>query len=172
MCVCVCVCVCVFVSIFSACKPRAPYFVLICGSYDCTKDFPNCLIDGTSFIKMLLKVKFVTSFPLQKLPEIFLLLRRIRPDVIVNVHVSYAKYPLFFWDFNGTGILLPDLRKILKCQIWWESVQRQHSCSTEIERTDMTKPMVAFRNFAKEIKNFATWDDYIWECAKIVLKYA
>jgi len=60
--------------------------------------------------------------------------------------------------------------KTLKSQIWLESVQWVQSCSTKIDRTDMTKLMVAFRNFANAFKKFTAWDDFIWERTTIVHK--
>jgi len=49
-------------------------------------------------------------------------------------------------------------------------MQCEQSCSMKIDRTDMTKLMVAFLNFAKVIKNFTARDVNIWEWAKIVHK--
>jgi len=54
--------------------------------------------------------------------------------------------------------------------MWWESIEWVQSCSTKIDRTDMTKLMVAFRNFAKTIKKFTVGDRFISERAKIVHK--
>jgi len=104
----------------------------------------------------------------KKLPETFRILRRIQPDVIINVHVTSCKVPLFLWDFNEIWILLTDRRKTLKCQIWSESIQCEQSCSMKIDRTDMTKLMVAFLNFANAIKKFTARDYNIWEWAKIM----
>jgi hypothetical protein len=48
------------------------------------------------------------------------------------------------WNFST------DFRKILKCQISGKSFQWEPSCSMRTDRrTDMTKLIVAFRNFAK-----------------------
>jgi len=64
----------------------------------------------------------------------------------IGLHV---KYLLFSSDFNETWILSTHLRKVLKYQISYKSVQWKPSCST---RTDMTKIKVAFRHFAKAPK--------------------
>jgi hypothetical protein len=64
----------------------------------------------------------------------------------VGLHV---KYWLFLPDFNETLILPTDFRKILKYQISQKSVQWEQSFSLLTDgRADMTKLIVAFRNFA------------------------
>jgi hypothetical protein len=75
----------------------------------------------------------------------------------IGLHV---KCPLFFSDFNESWIFSTDFRKLLKCQISWKSVQWEPSCSMgtdgQTDRlTDMTKLIVAFRNFANAPKNCA-----------------
>jgi hypothetical protein len=36
----------------------------------------------------------------ERLPETFLILRRIQPNTIINVHRTREKYRLFLSDFN------------------------------------------------------------------------
>ena len=70
----------------------------------------------------------------------------------------HVKYSLFLSDFKENLILSPDLRKILKYQISWKSIQWELDCSTWTggrtnKQTDMMKLIVGFRNFANTPKN-------------------
>jgi hypothetical protein len=85
------------------------------------------------------------------LSETFLILRRIQRDIIINVHRSSVKYPLFLSDFNETWTFPTDFRQIHKCQISWirpVGAELFHLDRQRDRRTDM-KLIVAFRNFAK-----------------------
>jgi hypothetical protein len=76
--------------------------------------------------------------------------------IYIGLHV---KYPLFLSDFNETWIFSADFRKILKYQISLKSVQWQPCCSVLTDgRIDITKLIVAFRNFANAPKGWATWN--------------
>ena len=68
----------------------------------------------------------------------------------------YVKYMLFLSDFNETSSFSMNFWNILKYKISWKSVQWEPSCSMRTdERTDMTKLIVAFGNFANSPKNVA-----------------
>jgi hypothetical protein len=69
--------------------------------------------------------------------------------IYIGIHV---KYHLFSSDFNDTWIFSTEFIKI-KYEISWKSVQWLPSFSVRMDgrtdrRTDMTKLIVAFRNFA------------------------
>jgi len=66
----------------------------------------------------------VVYFSLHLLPEKFLILRNIQPD-ITNAHRSSHKVPLFLSDLNETWIFSTDFRKILKDQFSCKSIQRE-----------------------------------------------
>ena len=78
--------------------------------------------------------------------------------------VVYVTYPLFLSDFNATWTSLTDIRKILRYQISWKTVQWKSTCSMWTDgrtnrRTDITKLIVPFHNFSNAPKNWCTW---IW----------
>jgi hypothetical protein len=108
--------------------------------------FPHYLINGTIFWKKLLNIKCVFWFYLQLLSETFLIIRRIKRDIIINVHRSSCKLPLFFSDFNKIWTFSTHFQKIPNITFHknLSSGGRVVPCG----RTDMTKLIVAFRNFA------------------------
>jgi hypothetical protein len=70
-----------------------------------------------------------------------------------------VKYLLFLFDYNQTWVFSRDVRKIRKYQISWKCVQWEPGCSIQKDRrtygqTDMTKLIVALRNFRKAPKNY------------------
>ena len=68
----------------------------------------------------------------------------------IGLHV---KYPLFLSHFNNISILSIYFLKLLRYQVSWKSVQWEQSCSKRTDgRTDMTKLIAAFRNFANAPK--------------------
>jgi hypothetical protein len=68
----------------------------------------------------------------------------------IGLHV---KYVLFLSDFNKTWIFSTEFRKILTYEIAYKSVQLEPRCSIWGDgQPDMTKQIVAIRNFAKARK--------------------
>jgi len=90
---------------------------------------------------------------------VFLIPRRTGRNIVVMYIDFHVKYPLFLSDSNETWIFLTHFRKIHKYQISWKSVQWEPSCSKRTDGrtenwTDMTKPIVVFRNFVNAPKNW------------------
>jgi hypothetical protein len=75
---------------------------------------PHYLTNGTIFETKSYQRENVFHFFLQISSEIFLILRRIQRDSIINVHRSFVKYTLFLSGFNENGIFSIDFREILK----------------------------------------------------------
>ena len=119
--------------------------------------FTHYLTNGAIFGKKLLNIKCVFWFCLQLLSETFLILRRIQRNIIINVQRSSCKVPLLLSDFKETWIFSADFRKILVYQISWKSVQWEPSCFNADGQTDMTKLIVAFRNFLNAPTNISVY---------------
>jgi hypothetical protein len=147
-------CICSFSS--PACNAHAPYFHL--WPSPLYHIFPHYLINGTSFEKKLLNTKCVFWFSIQLLSETFLILRRNERDMIKKCNVFHVKYRLFLSDFNETWIFSTVFRNILKYKISWKCVKWEPSCSIRTgrthRRTDTTKLIVAFGNFANTPKKW------------------
>jgi len=56
--------------------------------------FPHYCINCTIFEKKI-EQKCVVSFPIQILSEIFLIIRSIRRDIVINLHKSSCTVPIF-----------------------------------------------------------------------------
>jgi len=100
---------------------------------------------------------FNFDFLYKVLSKELLILRRIRPDIIINVHSTY-KYPLFLSGFNTNQLLSTFFRNIFKYEISRKFVQWEPSCfvgkgSQRDRQTDgHDKVIVAFLNFSKTPK--------------------
>jgi hypothetical protein len=80
--------------------------------------------------KMLLSTKCVIWFSKQRLPKTFLFLLRTERDIMIHVHRSSCKYPLFLFDFYQTCKFLTYFRgKTSQNQILWKSVPWKPSFS-------------------------------------------
>jgi hypothetical protein len=108
--------------------------------------------------KKLRNTKYIFWFSLQILSETWLIVRRNERDMIKLYVGLHVKCPFFLSDFKWNLNFLTDFWKILKYQISLKSVQWESICSMWTDgRTDMTKLIVDFRNFAKAPKKGAPW---------------
>jgi hypothetical protein len=125
--------VCVCSLSYPAWKAHASYYIVICGLSGCTI-FSTLFHKWHDFRKNFINIKCVFWFSLQLLSETFLILRRIRRDIIINVHRCSCKVPLLLSGLNETSIFSVDFRKILKYQHLWKFVQCQLSCCMRTDR--------------------------------------
>ena len=92
----------------------------------------------------------------QRLPETFLILRRIN-RYIIKVHRPSLKVPIMLVTLNQTWVISKGFRKILKYKLSWKSDLWEPSCCIRTyvacERIDgltkATQLIVRFRNVAK-----------------------
>ena len=121
--------------------------------------FPHYLINGTFFEKKksywTQNVCFDFLYKLcQKNVSFYEELSKIWSKMSSDLHV---KFPLLLSDFNENWIFLADFQTSRK------SVKWEPSCSVRTDgRTNMTKLMATFRNFAKATKN--PWIHSFFKC--------
>jgi len=135
---------------YPSCNAHVPYCIVL-SPLQLYIIFPHCLINSTTCGRKLLKTYCVFWFSVHLLSETFLILRRTERNMIINYIFLHVKYPLCLSHFNETCIFLTYFRKILKYQISRKSVQWGGGASYSMRmdgRTDVTKLIVAFRNFA------------------------
>jgi hypothetical protein len=103
----------------------------------------------------LLTIKLL--FALQLLSDVFLILRRIHLDIVTSLYRSPCKVPVIFLrfqqNFNSLDRVpkihqISNFMKIRSVRAEWSNADRRSDLQTE-----MTKLIVAFRNFAKAPKN-------------------
>jgi hypothetical protein len=105
------------------------------------------------FKEKLRNMKSVFLLFLRLSPVTFLFLRRTEQDVTNIECWSSCEVPVT--SFNEPWMFSAYFRKILKCQISWKSLQwsRVVPCGWKNDgRTDVTKQIVAFRNFENALK--------------------
>jgi hypothetical protein len=129
---------------------HALYDIDICGLSGSTTLFYIISSTARFLEKNSLNIKCVFWFSPQLLSETFLTLRRVRRDTAINAQGSSRKVPLFLSDFNQTWILSTDLRRNSNSKFHenLSSGGRIVTCGRTDRQTDMTKLIIAFRNFA------------------------
>ena len=101
--------------------------------------------------KTLLNLKSVFWFPVQLLSETFITPRRLQRDIIVRVHVSSDKYPLFLSYFNENLNFLDRFKKVV---ITFHENPSSGSQAVLCGRTDRHgEASSRFRSFANALKN-------------------
>ena len=128
--------VCICSLSYPACNAHEPYCYLLPSPL--YNNFPHYLINGTIFEKRIYRTQNVYfDFLYQLFSEVFLILKELSKtgkQMYIGLHI---KYPLFLSDFNENWIFSTVVRKMLKYQISWNSVQWEPSCSMRTDwRTD------------------------------------
>jgi hypothetical protein len=143
------VCACNFS--YPRCRAHAPCFIVVCG-------LPGSIMffHIISYTARFLEEKLLNIKCMFRLCEKFFIARRIQRDLVINVHWSSCKVPLFLSDFSKSFIFSTDfVKKSSKYKILWKSVLWGPSCSMRTDkRRDMAKLIVDFRNFANVPKNW------------------
>jgi hypothetical protein len=145
------VCVCSLRYQHAVCMCR----IVTCG-LSCSTIFSTLSHKGQKFRKKLLNMKCVFCVSLQLMFETFLILRRTERDTIKMYIGLHIKYPLFSSYFNEIflDIFSKNTRNI-KFYTNPSSRSRIVPRGRTAAQTDMTKLIVAFRNFANATKNGA-----------------
>jgi hypothetical protein len=119
--------------------------------------FPHYLTKGRMFGKKLLNIKCVFLLPLQILSEIFIFLKRIQRDININVYRYSCKVTVIFVRFQRNLIFLTIFSKNSQIpnfiKIFPAGAELLHADTHTEGPTDITNPIIAFRNFSKAPKN-------------------
>jgi hypothetical protein len=90
---------------------------------------------------------------LQILSETFLILRRNERDITIDAHRPSCKVPVIpIQNFYEIWLSLSDFRRTLKCQISWNSVQREPSYSMRTDRNTDSHYEADSRSYTKTIQ--------------------
>ena len=145
-------CVCVCNLSYPTVKAHAPYYIVICGRM-ALPNFPTSPHTQRHSRKNVTEYKMWVLTFFTNLVRNISHLGRIQQDSIINVHSLHVKYLLFLSDFNQTWIFSTDLKKKLRHQISWISVQWEPICSVRMDRqTDGHNKGSTFSNFANICK--------------------
>ena len=108
-------CKCAFLAlVYPACKTHEPFYIAFCDISGSTALIS--LISYTArFRRKVIDIKYLFWFSLQLLTEAFLIPRKIRRYVIINVYSFSCKVPLFLSDYRQTLIFSTEFLKITPC---------------------------------------------------------
>ena len=119
--------------------------------------FRYYLINGTIFRrKKVIEYKTCVLIFSTNLSKKFLILRRIRRDIIIHVKSLHVKYPLLLSDFYETRIFSTYFRRKHEVSNFIEILLVEAELFHADERTEMTKLRVAFRNAANAPKKYCS----------------
>jgi len=142
---------------YSACTAHAPYCIIICGLPGYAIFF-HVISQSARFSKKKKVIEHkmcVLIFSTTFISDISHG-RRIERDMIINIYWSSCKVPIILVRFEYTLNFSTNFRKIIESNFTnIRSVAAELFCADgrTDRRTDMTKIIVAFRNFAKASKS-------------------
>ena len=84
--------------VYPACNAHAPYCDVICGPSD-SATFFDYLINGTIFEKKVIGPKMCLLILSTTFSKTFLILRRIKRDIVKNVETFPRKVPVILVEF-------------------------------------------------------------------------
>jgi hypothetical protein len=114
--------------------------------------FRHYLINGTILGKKLLNIKCVFWFSLQIVFKIFLILRKTRGDIVINVKTSSCKAPIILVGFQWNLNFLDRFSKKKGSILDFIKIRPVGAEFHADGRTDMTKLIVAFTILRKRLK--------------------
>ena len=89
---------------YPACKAHAPYYIAKCGLSGCTVFFTLCHKQHDFRKKKLRSIKCAFWFSVLRLFETFLIIRRLRRELIINAHRSWRETFVIlvrsYWNSN------------------------------------------------------------------------
>jgi hypothetical protein len=137
---------------YPSCKSYPPYCDASCSPSVSNIFFREYLINDTIFGITLLNIKCVSWFSVQLLSQIFLIISSIQWDTVINMKTSSCKVPR---DFCRILVKLEFSRQVFEKSLNIKCHQNLSSGSRVGPRgqMDMTKLIIAFRNFANAPKN-------------------
>ena len=110
-----------------ACEEHAPYHIFVCCLFVCTTFF-HISHKGHDFRKTLIEHNMCILILSTTFSEIFLTVRKLQGNIILNNIGILVNYRLALSEFNVTWIFSTDLKKNTKLQIQWQSAQCEASC--------------------------------------------
>ena len=131
------------------------HHIVIYGLCGCTT-FLDIISNGRIFGKKLPNTQCISWFSLQLLLETFLILRINQRDTFINVKTSSCKVPVILVGFYCNLNFLNRFSKIAQISsfIKIHPIKGPSCPMRTYGQTDMTKLILAFRNFANVPKNY------------------
>jgi len=139
-------CMCICRLRYPECNAHAPYCQMWLPPL--YKIFPHYLINGRVLEKKLLNIKCLFRVSLYVLSETFFILRRNGRDMIKNVYWSSCKVLFILVQFSRNLNMLDRFSTNTQIQNFIKIRPVGAELFHVDRRTDMTKLLIAFRNFA------------------------